>query len=286
MKHKTSFLPEPISSTTGPTSFLLKTFAYFAAKNTFSWLKVDRTPQTVKVSYDQQRKELLDKYESIDWNTYVFFPDDLEDFYLVDDKISWGKLSVPRKLLLDRIVEKVKTRTSAGAYVLEVGSGDGRNINYLGKTFPDINFVGLELSDTSVELSKKMAEKFGIKNTRFYQANACEKWPNFEGSNNIDLIYSSFALEMMPKIFVHAFDQMMKLSKKSIVLFEPIHEYWPKNLRGLASRLRVYDLDRLRGVPGYLDKNTGAYGWKVKYIKRSKTAINPVNEMVEVEMIR
>src|SRR3546814_12199830 len=66
---------------------------------------------------------------------------------------------------------------------------------------------------------------------------------------DVGLIYSSFALEQMPRIFERAILNMFSLSPDSIVLFEPVPEVWPHNLRGLVSRLRVKAIERLHTLP-------------------------------------
>jgi SAM-dependent methyltransferase len=237
----------------------------------------------VQKNYDFERAKLMASIDSLDWDTYVNFPAENADFIVLDDKIRWGTLREVRKLLLTKLSEAVETKVQAGQTVIEFGSGDGRNLLYLRKRFPDINFVGLELSPVSVEFSKKAAEQFGVEGVAFYQANACVPLPVNIIRPNIALIYTSFALEQMPVIFREALHNMLELSPSSIVLFEPIPEVWGWGLRGIVSRLRVRVIDRLRHLPSVLNELLESHPkYELKSIKRSGLAINPHTEMCEV----
>ena len=286
MKYSTTLFPRFLANTSKPSTFILYACIYFFIKSLFPRNKKVRSPHTVKSNYDQERQIELDNLKKLNWESYVYFSGELRDFFLLNDRIEWGALSAPRKILLDKLEEKIKTHAFPGAVIVEVGSGNGRNLCYLRSKFPDLSFVGLELSDSSVELSSAAVEKFDLDNITFHVANACEPWPQFKGQDNVAVCYSSFALEMMPRIFPKAVDQMLNISKNAVVFFEPVHEYWPKNLRGLASRLRVFELDRLSGLPEYLQKKVKDSKWVIRACARAGVGLNPINEMVLIEVVK
>jgi len=229
----------------------------------------------------------LARLDSMDWATYANFPADNRDFIVINDQIRWGALREARQLLLDRLVETVRKRVRPGQTVIEFGSGDGRNLLYLRKIFPEIHFIGLELSPVSVEVSNKAAEKFGISGVSFYQSNVCESLPDKLAGADIGLIFTSFALEQMPRIFRSAITHMLELSPSSIVLFEPVPEVWGTDLRGMVARLRVRTIDRLRHLPSTVSELLRSYpNYRLVSLKRSGLAINPHTEMCEVVIER
>ena len=85
--------------------------------------------------------------------------------------------------------------------VIEFGSGDGSNILFLAKRYPNIQFVGLELSNTSVELSVLAAKKFKINNVNFYQTDLTDKDSYINLLKKNCFVYSMHTLEEMPRIF-------------------------------------------------------------------------------------
>ena len=71
----------------------------------------------------------------------------------------------------------------------------------------DRRFIGLELSPVSVTLAKRLSERFGLP-VGFFEANVCQPLPAAV-PRDADLVYSSHALEMMPRTFVGAWDLVL-----------------------------------------------------------------------------
>lgn len=274
----------PGESVKGSKELVLKTLVYHLMRFAPKKFLYKRTPESVKSSYNELRLKLLQTLESTSWDDFIFFPESQRDFYLKSDKIVYGPLREPRTLLLERIKSAVASNAKPGGVVVEIGSGDGRNLLYLKSQFPDLKFVGYELSDVSVELSKAAAKKFSVVDVEFYATDATKPLPPFKAQGEVLLCYSSFALEMMPRIFRGAVDNMIQLNPNHITFFEPIGELWSLDLRGLASRLRVLNLDRLRGLFTCLEEIEKGGKWKIQSAHRSKVGINPFNEMVEIHL--
>jgi hypothetical protein len=239
----------------------------------------------VRKSYNSSRRQELERLETLDWESFVYFPEDWSDFVLIDDKVTWGGLRRPRSQLLTRLGGVVSEYARPGATIIEFGSGDGRNLLHLKTMFPDTRFIGLELSDVSVQLSREAAKKFGL-DVEFLEANVCEELPNLPRSDDVTLAYSSFALEMMPRIFTRAVDKMADSTSGGLVFFEPAGELWPLNLRGISSRLRVFQLDRLRGLIRKVRKLTSTADWDLLRMERLRVGINPLNEACEIHLRR
>lgn len=287
MVYQTNWIPVARKSVNA-THFLLNSLAfhslYLATK---AFRPGRRSAVTVQKNYDAERSEQITRLAQLSWDDYVFFSPTLNDFIVIDDRTVWGALRTVRERLLERLVETVRARVKPGQTVIEFGSGDGRNISYLRTVFPDIQFVGLELSPSSVQLARLAAEKFEVSGVEFYQADVSQPLPAEVSARDIGLIYSSFALEQMPRIFEEAILNMLSLSPSSIVLFEPVSEVWPHNLRGLVGRLRVKAIDRLRHLPDVVQQVVGKNpAYQVKKIARSGLALNPHTEMCEVVIER
>lgn len=287
MIYQTNWIPVARKAVNA-THFLLNSLAFHSAYLvTRPFRSGLRSAATVQKNYDAERSKQMSQLENLSWDEYVFFSKSLNDFIVLDDKMIWGALRTARCRLLDRLVETVRTRVKPGQTVVEFGSGDGRNLLYLRTLFPDIHFVGLELSPSSVQLSTLAAQKFQVTGVEFYQADASKPLSVELGGRDVGLVYSSFALEQMPRIFEDAILNMFGLSPSSIVLFEPVPEVWPHNLRGLVARLRVKAIDRLQNLPRIVQRLTREHPeFHLVKIERSGLAINPHTEMCEVVIER
>jgi tRNA G46 methylase TrmB len=287
MTYQTNWIPIARKAF-NPTHFLINSLAFHLAHLvTRSFRSKLRSAATVQKNYDAERSKLIAELGNLDWVDYVFYPQALHDFIIFDDQIIWDSLRRARERLLARLVETVRSRVKTGQTVIEFGSGDGRNLLYLRTLFPDIHFVGLELSPSSVQLSNFAAEKFKVTGVEFIQADVTQPLPVQLGNRDVGLIYSSFALEQMPRIFEGAILNMFALSPTAMVLFEPIPEVWPLNLRGLVGRLRVKTIDRLQNFPAVVERLTHEHPeFHLVKIERSGLAINPHTEMCEVVIER
>jgi len=276
----------PSAPLAGPSAFLKKSFAYHAIRAVPHRLMRSRTPATVRASYDESRSATARRLEAIDWDAYTRFPTDLCDFTLLDNQLRWGPLREVRDRMIGRLHATVDAFSRRGRVVVEFGSGDGRNLLVLGRAFPEMRFVGLELSPVSVDLSRAAAERFGVPNVQFMTANVCEPLPPLPFHDDVAVAYSCFALEMMPRIFMRAIGNMAATSPAALAFFEPISELWSRDLRGLTSRLRVFQLDRLVGFVAGLRATLDERQWAICTMERSGLALNPLNEMCEVRLER
>lgn len=67
-----------------------------------------------------------------------------------------------------RIVEEYISQTGAKK-ILELASGKGFNSTYLAKRYPDVEFIGIDLTPEHIEYSRKKSQ--GVKNLRFEHGN-------------------------------------------------------------------------------------------------------------------
>ena len=283
MSYKTRWFPGTVPSDS-PGSFLWEGLKFYLRHvRPRHFLTTRRTVEKVRRDYDASRGSLLEKLKATDWDTYIYGPEADEDFTLLGDRVVWSGLREARSQVLERIVKAVGQYGSAGKTVVEFGSGDGRNLIYLKKRFPEINFVGLELSPVSVQLSRAAAEKFGV-DVSFYESDICDGLPPLPPPPEVSLAYSCFALEMIPRNAQRAIENMLAASSGAVVFFEPVAELWPWGLRGVVSRLRVAHLDRLRGFMPALRRALREGGWELQSAQRMRVSHNPINEGGEIHV--
>lgn len=87
--------------------------------------------------------------------------------------------------------------------------------------------------------------------------------------NSFDLVITRHTLEQMPKIFKLAIDEIVRVSKKNIIFFEPSFE-----LGTLTQKLKMLNSDYVRGIPKYLSTKTNLI---IKKPYLMNNSANPLN---------
>ncbi len=233
-----------------------------------------RTVAYVEKNYDSARKKLLAQLKNISFIHYVH-GDETTAHSLLNEKIVFGQLSKTLYKCQKNIEKKLMPYLKKGATIIEFGCGDGRNLFYLKKKYPLVKFIGLELSNTSVNLAKKASHKYNVK-VDFYKVDVTKKIPKMRA----DAVFSCHALEMMPRIFIGAIKNMLQVSE-NVLFFEPIEEFWPYTLRGIISRMRVKSLDRLTGLVVWCEKNA-----LILEHQALPDSLNPLNQTVYLSITK
>lgn len=280
--------------------FILRALAYYGARAIKRWLigifnlksQRWRDAKEVRAAYDAERGYTLDHMDRLTFDELVYGSADRFDqvrecdFVLLNDRIQWAPTRDSRRFLIQEIERRITELVPAGGTVAEFGSGSGRNLLYLKSCLPDRQFIGLELSPVSVQLARRLSARYEHP-VRFEVANACESLPHPPTvPTHVDLAFSTHALEMMPRTFVRAIDNMLSIASRHVLFFEPIPELWPSTPRGLASRARAYVMDRLRGFMPELRPRAASSGWMIAEAARLKTSTNPINETALVRLAR
>jgi len=129
--------------------------------------------------------------------------------------------------------------------VLEVGSGLGLNLLVLGARFPEVEFIGAELTAAGVEgtnaaategppiqvadFSPEPVQQTGpLANVRAQEADA-GALPFADGE--FDLVFSAHALEQMEAIRQNAQREMVRVSSGHIAMIEPFADWNADGLR-------------------------------------------------------
>jgi SAM-dependent methyltransferase len=211
----------------------------------------------------------------------LIYSDDVTRKWILKDKrLVLGTDRVVREHLLERLRTRVAELLPSGrGRVAEFGCGTGRNLFFLAKSFPDLELVGIELDERSTEYARTVAKREGFKNITFHAGDMTADTSRFGAA---DVVYSIHALEQLPRDFVKAIDNMIRVARKGLVLFEPVHELFPRNLRGLAARFRVRNADYLDGLLTYL---RGKSEVEVRYAEAMRTVGNPLNHTTEIAAI-
>ena len=82
---------------------------------------------------------------------------------------------------------------AGSAHVADVGCGHGASTLILAKAFPETEFVGFDLHETSLEHARHHAAELGLENVRFEKATA----KDFPGEGMFDLVTVFDALHDM-----------------------------------------------------------------------------------------
>jgi SAM-dependent methyltransferase len=196
----------------------------------------DRTPSDMRVQYDNARS----KIELTNFDDYVFGAE-RDDFILANNKVVVGSPRIGVKHYLPLLQDLLMRRAGKGS-IIELGCGSDRNLLYLKESGIQNELVGFELSPVSIDLANRAAKTFNL-DVNFATADVTKTIP-FNG--DVAAVFSVHAFEMMPRIFPDALDRIVQLCPGLVIFLEPIETLWPLNLRGLVSRLRVRQLDRLR----------------------------------------
>ena len=208
--------------------------------------KVKRTPELINDIYEKIRKNKLISLKKMSFETYIHGGNALR-WCLLDNKVCFGiKKTVHLRKL--SILETIFLESNAKT-VIEFGSGDGSNLLFLAKRHPYTKFIGLELSQSSVELSILAAKKFEIENISFFQTDLTDKksYDNLLKKNCF--VYSMHTLEEMPRIFKIPVSVLSKSEVEDIAFFEPAYVFsFKRGFLDIARFIRIINKDRLWGL--------------------------------------
>lgn len=128
--------------------------------------------------------------------------------------------------------------------VLEVGAGELTSLYDLSGAFgPNKHYFGLDISLNRLLHGRAFIRSRGVFVT-VCQADA-SRIPFAD--NSFDLVYSSHSLEQMPNIFRDALREMIRVSRRHVVMFEPAYER-----SSFLQKLHIYSLDYVRSLEPFL----------------------------------
>jgi len=151
--------------------------------------------------------------------------------------------------------------------ILEVGAGELTTLEDI-YSFKNskINCYGIDLSLNRLVHGICEFKKKHTKTPYVTKSNATKlPFPD----NSFDLVITRHTLEQMPKIFKLAIDEIIRVSKKNIIFFEPSFE-----LGTLTQKLKMLNSDYVRGIPKYLSTKTNLI---IKKPYLMNNSANPLN---------
>jgi len=130
--------------------------------------------------------------------------------------------------------------------ILEVGAGElttlGSMASFLGD---DIEYYAMDLSLNRVYQGREDFLKRHNCKLQVCKANAVAlPYPD----NFFDMVFTSHCLEHMPYDYKKAIDEMCRVAKKVIVLFEPSYE-----MGTFSQKIKMKASDYVRGIPNYVN---------------------------------
>ena len=248
------------------------------------------TPEINRSYYDSKREKMRSWTEGMTWDQLVYGNASYEDptasssrFVLLGDRIVWSTIREPRVRLLASIERAIADCVAPGGTIVELGSGDGRNLLYLKRRFGDRTFIGLEISPASVKIAQEFSSRYGLPVT-FIEGDVAKDLPQLLRNLHVDLVFSCHTLQMMPRLVRQALRLMLGLALTHIVLFEPVSELWPWDRRGIVSRIRCLNADQARGIMHAISETTDRTEWRVTKAERLKLGSSPFTEPSEIRL--
>ena len=87
----------------------------------------------------------------------------------------------------------ISTASPECCRVLELGCGDGSNLNWLAYSHPGSEFVGVDLGQTHIEEAKNAADELGLRNVRFDKTDVMEIEPEEYGKFDFIIAHGLFS---------------------------------------------------------------------------------------------
>ncbi|HKO61638.1 MAG TPA: class I SAM-dependent methyltransferase [Pyrinomonadaceae bacterium] len=163
---------------------------------------------------------------------------DIEKFAIIDDEVrKFSMREVIGRCYAERndILGQLQFRS-----VLEVGAGELTFMHSVYDKFgPSLDLYGLDITLNRLLHGLRFAQSRQMPVTVVQADGTAIPFPD----NSFDLVVSHHALEQMPTIFRDAITEMIRVSRKHVVLFEPFYQR-----ASLLEKLRMRASDYVRGI--------------------------------------
>ena len=164
------------------------------------------------------------------------------------------------------------------SYILEVGSGDGRDTFYLRKKAKHI--LGIDLSSIIIKKNKLKTKRLGYKNVNF--KNLSSSYVNKINNKNINFIYARFFIHSINEINENIFLKILskKFSVNTLIAFEfrTIKDILMKKGKKISKYERLTDHYRRFIDPKKFEKKLKNLRFKILYKKFGINLSKTLNE--------
>lgn len=183
----------------------------------------------IKYYLNKSRKisNVLEKYDNISGGYIKRYEDKNHDYvgYWSDNKVAEiSGLPIHQvTFFLSNFIREKKLSS-----FMEVGAGELTTMQSLFEFLDEYkinNSAAIDLSFKRVQVGKKFAEKNNTKINIIARSNA--EFLPFE-SNKFDLVYTNYCLEQVPDLFDKIVNELIRVSRKYIILIEPSFEFSEK----------------------------------------------------------
>lgn len=166
-----------------------------------------------------------------------------------------------KKMVIINILEKTIKEYNVHS-VLEIGSGGGLNLMLLAPKFPDVQFVGIEPSDSGVRVSQNFIlnppiefedayKKGSIKNVKIMKGSILKNITINELKDyKFDLIFTAAVLEQLNNYLDVAFSNIFSLNFEYFLFFEE----WLEANNTISNYNYLVKYDYFRASVNYLNK--------------------------------
>jgi len=216
---------------------------------------IRRTPQTVEKQYDDiSGLYIQDNYYSTK-----------ERFSVVNGEIK--KISVIENMNFIRNEIREVLDDYKFNNILEIGAGELTTLEDIYRYKEcKIECYGVDLSLNRLAHGVSEFKKRHSVIPHVAKANAINL--PFE-NNSFDLVITRHTLEQMPKIFKQSIDEIIRVSKKHIIFFEPSFE-----LGSITQKLKMLNSDYVKGIQKYLSSKKNL---KIHKSYLMMNSANPLN---------
>lgn len=189
-------------------------------------LTIVNKTNTMSISERLMRSAILKKFEkSKDYNTLEelhknYWSNKGSDFFM-ETEDSFEKEFLPNcAFIFDELESKLHNSTTEYTTLVEIGTGNGRVLDYLNSRFQNINrFVGIDLSTEQIDLNSK---KFGNDPRMEFVAVDGFDWVKAHGRGNTIFLTSRGVLEYFTEERLQAFlNEINHLGKIIFIAIEP-----------------------------------------------------------------
>lgn len=146
----------------------------------------------------------------------------------------------------DRCIREMQP--DAGAHILDVGCGTGRNLAALRRNYPNTSLAGLDPSDAMLEVAAQKSKDWQAVSRPQLLRNVAEDLPAIIGSGSLgrpDHILFSYSLSIMPEpvqALASALSVLAPGGRIHIVDFGPMHELPRWFARSVQAWLERFDV--------------------------------------------
>ncbi|MEI8265169.1 MAG: class I SAM-dependent methyltransferase [Betaproteobacteria bacterium] len=221
--------------------------------NLFHKLVIGRVRSRGQVTSDYDQGEWLGTLREARWERckdladYVFTNDTQPIDAIVDGRLT----RLPRRdyyrYRTQKLVATLQRHAGDTETLVEIGSGAGRNLVALAYAGPWQSLLGLELSQTGREVTRKVCDRFGIGSVQAVHVDLLD--PGSEGFDKLRgaVVFSFYCLEQLPAYTRRVMDNLCRAGVKRVIHIEPTTELFSAgSLKDLATISYIWRQDYQR----------------------------------------